>query len=219
MPAYTIQLRQRRRLTSNTYALSFERPPAFHFEPGQYIRFPGNRGVRDYTLINSPEASGLEVCVRHLAEGRFSPTLISAQIGQVFEMEGPLGYFRFQSIPEEAVFIATGTGMAPFLAFTRSGVRGFTLLHGARSLEDLHYQEELRPAAGHYKACVSALPAPGDGPLPPWVSKQRVTDQLRDLSPGSYHFYLCGGVGMIHDAMAIIDTKFDGAPVYTEAFY
>jgi benzoate/toluate 1,2-dioxygenase reductase component len=217
MPAHTIHLRKRHRLADQVYLLRFDRPPGFCFAPGQYIRFSAEGIHRDYTLISPPEGIELEICVRLVPEGRFSPYLIKAPMGQPFTIEGPMGYFQFQSDPPASVFLATGTGVAPFLAFARAGVRGFTLFHGASEPDMLFFSEELRLAAGTYRACVSA--ATGPQARAPWIGRGRVTELLSTLPPGSYHFYLCGSAEMVHDALGLIDQRFPEAAVFTETFY
>lgn len=206
-------------VSKDLHLLRFERPSDFNFEPGQYIRFHHEAVVRDYTLINPPAADLLEICVRHRPEGRFTPTLIGAPLGRSFTVEGPLGYFRFQSAPEMAVFVATGTGIAPFLAFARAGVRGFCLLHGAASEDALPFEAELRAAAGRYHSCLGQAGTVLDGAAPSRQERGRVTDLLRLLAPGAYHFYLCGNRVMIRDAIRIIDERYEGSPVFTETFY
>jgi benzoate/toluate 1,2-dioxygenase reductase component len=217
MPTHTIHLCKRRRLAGHVYCLWFDRPPGFRFVPGQYIRFDAGGVHRDYTLISPPEGTELEICLRRVPEGRFSPQLPEASMGQPFTIKGPLGYFQFQSDPSAAVFLATGTGIAPFLAFARAGVRGFTLFHGGSEPDRLYFSEELRRAAGTYRACVTAAVGPQAGA--PWIGRGRVTDLLSTLPPGSYHFYLCGSMEMVHDAIRIIDQRFSEAAVFTETFY
>jgi benzoate/toluate 1,2-dioxygenase reductase component len=217
MPTHTIHLRKCHNLAGHVYLLRFDRPPSLRFVPGQYIRFNAGGVHRDYTLINPPEGAELEICLRLVPEGRFSPQLIKAPMWQPFTIEGPLGYFQFQSDPSAAVFLATGTGIAPFLAFARAGVRGFTLFHGASEHDSLYFSEELRRAAGTYRACVSADVGPEASV--PWIGRGRVTDLLSTLPFGSYHFYLCGSADMVHDAVRIIDQRFPEAAVFTETFY
>ncbi|MDJ0781622.1 MAG: FAD-binding oxidoreductase [Desulfosarcinaceae bacterium] len=218
MPFYTLHLEACRRLRADYYLLRFKRPTRFSFTPGQYIRFHHQGVVRDYTLINAPDDTHLEICLRHLPEGRFTPALVGATAGQTFDVEGPLGYFRFQSDPATAVFVATGSGIAPFVAYVRAGVRGFTLLHGAATAAALLFGEEMRSAAADYQTCLSKSSS-GDATQPGETSTGRVTDLLRSMPPRHCHFYLCGSAAMIGDALNIIDDRFEGATVFTERFY
>jgi NAD(P)H-flavin reductase len=219
MPTHKLHLQERRHLGGDVYVLRFDRPPNFAFVPGQYIRFSTGGVKRDYTLISPPEGADLEICLRLIPEGRFSPLLIEAPVGQAYTVDGPLGYFHFQSEPQMAIFLATGTGVAPFLAFARAGVRGFTLFHGAASPEGLYFSEELRAAAGTYKACVSGTVDSAAEAGPPWICQGRITDLLAAMPPRPYHFYLCGGGGMVRDAVLTIDQRFPEAVVFTEPFY
>ena len=221
MSAYTIHLLHRWRLSRDVFVLRFERPSGFTFEPGQYIRFHRGERLRDYTLVSSTKNRWLEICVRQLPGGGLTQELIAAPLGQPFLIEGPQGYFRFQSEPGEAVFIATGTGIAPFVAFVRAGARGFTLLQGAPTAEALLFGEEMRRSAGTYLGCLSA---PSDEVAdatvgPAWQFQGRVTEALGSLPIRPYQFYLCGGTAMIRDTIRIIDARFQGAAVFTETFY
>ena len=114
-----------------------------------------------------------------------------------------------------SVFVATGTGIAPFRAMTGAGARGFTLLHGVETPADLHYRDFIRPRAGAYVACLSASPPAEPDHFSGWV-----TDYLRRrLPPGVYDFYLCGRRDMIRDATLLVDERFPDSLVYSETFY
>ena len=219
MPDYTIQLRECRHLARDTYTLTFDRPPGFTFVPGQYIRFRTGALERDYTLTSSPDSDHLEIFLRLFPEGRFTPQVVKAPVGETFAIKGPLGYFRFQSDPQAAVLLATGTGVAPFLAFARAGVRGFTLLQGAAEPEGLYFSDELRRAADRYWACLSGARATPATAEPAWQFRGRITDRLALMPPHPYHFYLCGSAGMVRDVIGIIDRRFPDAVVFTETFY
>lgn len=215
---YTVQLTAKRRLCTDTEELTFERPPGLSVQAGQKIRFFQNDMARDYTLINAPDQNELAVCVRRVDRGRFSPAATRAAIGTAFQISAPFGYFTYQPSPRTAVFVATGTGIAPFVAFSRSGVRGFTLLHGVKSVAALYYSRELTDAARTYVACISDPPAPA-GKRENLFS-ERVTHYLEEHLPaGSYDFYLCGRSEMIEEATRILDQRFPAALVYTEQFY
>jgi ferredoxin-NADP reductase len=113
------------------------------------------------------------------------------------------------------VFVATGTGIAPFSAMALSGVSNFTLLHGVNTSDDLYYAELFRAQAAHYVPCLSEQTVPLQGAF-----QGRVTAYLeQQLPPGKYTFYLCGRQAMIHDATHLIDERFHGSKIYTEIFY
>jgi benzoate/toluate 1,2-dioxygenase reductase component len=201
-------------LTPDTFEISFHRPAGFDFLPGQKMRFEAQGFSRDYTLINAPQDPELTILVRHVPEGRFSPRLAGAEQGHRFEIQGPLGYFGFHPSSSPTVWVATGTGIAPFIAFVRAGLRSRLLLHGVRSSGERYYRVELIRGTQHYVGCISGPAAPAD------CFHGRVTDYLsRHLEAGRYDFYLCGRMEMITAAVGIIDQRFDGAHVFSEPFF
>lgn len=216
MKRYDIQVAGSRWLTDFTFEIAFVRPAGFSFTPGQKIRILDEPEARDYTLINGPESDYLTLCVRLIPEGHISPRLAAAKPGDNFRGSGPFGYFLFQSTVRQAVFVATGTGIAPFVAFVRAGIKGFDLLHGVREPGELYYHQELVRAARSATGCLSA----DGGKENESFYRGRVTDYLENhLAPGTYDFYLCGGSSMISEATQLIDDRFPGCLVFSENFY
>ena len=201
-------------LTRHVFEISLERPGGFSFIPGQKVWLTLHDITREYTLINPPASAELTLCVRQVADGRLSPLLARARPGQVLGLSAARGFFTYQSPGRKPVFIATGTGIAPFLAFIRNGVRDFYCLHGAGNQDELLYRDEVERAAREYIPCLSADES--DGPF--W--KGRVTAYLeKALKRENFDFYLCGKGEMIRDAIRIIDLRFPGSRVFMETFF
>lgn len=218
MTDYTLEVSGHRWLTGQTVEVRFQRPRGFDFLPGQKVRFVDGKLERDYTLLGPRDAAELAVCVRHIPEGRFSPRLAESKVGDLFMVTPSFGYFTFNTSPRRAVFIATGTGIAPFVAYVRDGVHDFDLLHGVRSAEELYYHRELASAARHYIPCLSNAKLPTDMWPPAFAG--HVGQGLQALLPsGAYDFYLCGRGDMIRDVMGIIDERYEGSHVFNEIFY
>ena len=216
--AYTVALVRRRRLAEKTFELHFQRPPGFDFTPGQKITLTKASLQRDYTLISAPGDRTLSVCVRRVSRGQFTSILDRAAVGDHFQITAPFGFFSYQSAGRRAVLIATGTGIAPFLAYVRSGVRGFHLLHGVRSAAHLYYRNLLSESAAAYVPCISGPPVSGGQSYS--AHRGRVTDYLENnFARGIYDFYLCGRGDMVRDATRIIDQQFSDSRVFTETFY
>ncbi|MEJ2731707.1 MAG: hypothetical protein P8185_24885 [Deltaproteobacteria bacterium] len=150
-----------------------------------------------------------------MAGGELSALLSVADIGKTLSVNGPHGYFTYNPSPRPAVFVATGTGIAPFCSMARSGISGFTLLHGVGLPEDLYYACHFRPVARKYIPCLTDAKK-----LPANAFRGRVTEYLeRNLIPGAYDFYLCGRSEMIRDVTLLIDERFPQSLVYSELFY
>jgi ferredoxin-NADP reductase len=212
---YTASLLRRKWLSKKTFQIVLSLPPGFNFKPGQRIRLNLDRKERDYSIVSAPQESDLTLCIRMVTGGTLSPLLSVADIGTAISLEGPHGYFTYKQSPRPAVFVATGTGIVPFCSMARSGISGFTVLHGVRSPNDLYYASRLRQSAAKYIACLSETKElPGD------VFPGKVTDYLEQhLNPGAYDFYLCGRKEMIRDATLLIDERFPKSLIYTELFY
>jgi ferredoxin-NADP reductase len=212
--SFRAKITARNWLTDLIFEISLKRPVGFTFISGQKIKISIHETVREYTLINAPDDSKLIICVRYIANGRFTPELAQAKLGSTLSLSAPSGFFTYQSRNRKAIFVATGTGIAPFLAFSRAGVTDFILLHGVHCENDLIYREEITAAANQYIACLTR-----SGHLKPFWNGH-VTNYMEECIPeGSYDFYLCGNREMICDAFQIIDRKFPGSRVFSEPFF
>ncbi len=212
---YTASLLRRKWLSKKTFEIVISLPLGFTFKPGQRIRLNLDRNERDYSIVSAPQESELSLCIRMVTGGTLSPLLSAADIGTAISLEGPHGYFTYKHATRPAVFVATGTGIAPFCSMARSGISGFTVLHGARSPNDLYYASRLRQSAAKYIPCLSDTKE-----LPADAFPGKVTDYLEQhLNPGAYDFYLCGRKEMIRDATLLIDDLFPQSLIYTELFY
>ena len=212
---YSTKLLKRRRLSEKTLEIRLEKPPLFTFKPGQRISLRYRTVERDYSVVSSPAENDLILCIRNVQEGILSPQLSAVTIGTGFKFTGPHGYFTFQPSPRPAIFVATGTGIAPFCSIVSAGVTDVTLLHGVTLAEDLYYADFLRTAVKSYVGCLSSLDDRSGNNF-----NGRVTDYLQThLVPGMYDFYLCGRSEMIRDATLMIDERFTGSFIYTEQYF
>jgi NAD(P)H-flavin reductase len=95
------------------------RPEAgLDFVPGQYVRISyDEEEPRVYSIASSPTAEELELCIRRVPGGELTPDLCSrAEAGDDLFVRGPFGdEFTLQAPADrDLVFVATGTGVAPF---------------------------------------------------------------------------------------------------------
>jgi ferredoxin-NADP reductase len=214
----TTELLKRQWLSKNAFEIQLSRPASFAFEAGQTIRFIHQSIERYYSLLSVPDDPFLALCVYHVPEGQFSQILADAEIGTRFEFSGPHGYFTFKPSSRQAVFVASGVGIAPFVSMSRSGVTDFMLLHEVAGLEDLYYQNRFDRMTSNYVPCLPEAAAPD--PLPIGIFRGDAASYLiKNLQPGSYNFYLCGEREMIRGVTLLADERFAGSHVYTEVYY
>ena len=212
---YPTRLIGRQWLTQRTFEIALSKPPDYSFQAGQCVRIYHQARERDYTPVSAPEDPQITFCIRRIDSGEFTPVLSRVKIGTRFDISRPAGYFTYKPSQHPPVFIATGTGIAPFCAMARSGVTGFTLLHGVDDPGELYYRSEMEPVAASYIPCIS-----GEHPSSREYYHGRVTAYLRDhLAKGQYDFYLCGSREMIREATWLVDEQFPGSRIYSEPFH
>ena len=78
--------------------------------------------------------------------------------GAEVHLHGPHGLFVMREYRQDAIFIATGTGVAPFRSMVQwllacadgSRSHSFWLVYGTRYPEDVYYREEFEALAARY---------------------------------------------------------------------
>ncbi len=205
-------------LSRTVFELSLEKPSGFSFLPGQKISCAIDGLSREYSLVGSPRQDKLAICIRHVPDGKVSPRLAQRKRGDAISITAPYGYFVYRPGKGRAVFIATGTGIAPFASYCLSGAHGYVMLHGVTAVNELYYRKELLKNASLYVPCLSQEEEKTVKLYEGFSG--RVTTYLRDRLPrGSYNFYLCGNGAMIRDAIEVIDRQFPDSRVFTETFF
>lgn len=217
MHRFSASLVDRHWLAPSILELRLTRPEGLAFIPGQFLRFLMDGYERDYTMVSTPDAETVDFCIAMVDGGRFSSDIRNAGIDATFQLTGPHGHFVFQCPANPAVFVATGTGVAPFVAFCRSGVDTGLLLHGVGTPDRLLYRDVLQSALPDYVPCISR-PFERRG-HPDNAFAGRVTHFLAQrLKLGTYDFYLCGRGAMIRDVTALIDERFVDSRLFIETY-
>jgi ferredoxin--NADP+ reductase len=126
----------------------------FPFEPGQYatLGLMGTEGklVQRPMSISSPstDLSEYEFFIRLVEGGAFTTLLWQRGVGDAINIKGPKGKFLLQDDGHTCFWVATGTGMAPFMSMldtlrAHGQTRDIVLLHGVSYDHDLAWREEL----------------------------------------------------------------------------
>ena len=139
------------RIASETMRLEISIPESIQFEPGQYVRIhpAGTDFHRSYSMANLPGSNHLEFFVRLVPDGSFSNWLNGAKAGDKVELSVPHGTFFLRDEERPRLFVAGGTGVAPFLSMLRSmngksQSQPTTVLIGARTPGHLFALDELK---------------------------------------------------------------------------
>ncbi|MDZ4773533.1 MAG: ferredoxin--NADP reductase [Planctomycetota bacterium] len=112
---------------------------------------------RSYSIASAPrEHEAYEILIAFVDSGKLTPKLRGYGIGdRVWHDPVPKGHFTMERVArgQDLVFVATGTGVAPFVSMLRqhgSDTLRFAhlvVVHGAREQSDLAYHDELVGAA------------------------------------------------------------------------
>ena len=205
----------RRHLTEHTFVLRTTRPEG-SIAAGQCFSV-GTSDLainREYSMYSAEGDPFVDFLIRVVDQGAVSTALSRLDEGDDVEVGGPYGSFcldQNQVNDSPFVFIASGTGIAPFASYVKTYPNlNYTILHGVRYESELYDREIYRP--GNYVPCVSR-PESGSG--------RRVTEALgeMDLDPSAL-FYLCGNRNMITDVIQVLrDKRIPGGQIFMETFF
>ena len=129
------------------------------FKPGQFVSFKetlsGKQITRAYSIASLPAENRFELCLNLVHDGLFSPHLFTMKPGDSVEMTDPLGFFVLRNPAKEAVFVATGTGIAPFRSMAPDYLRHpeskqLTLIFGVRHERSIYYRDEFEALASKH---------------------------------------------------------------------
>lgn len=202
-------------IAPGAYILSFKRE--FDFHPGQVIGLHVNPEgePRLYSISSGNKQEEVWILYNVKSDGALTPPLSQVKKGQTVFITKPFGSFSCDDQP--AVWIATGTGIAPFASMIFSGlVSNKILIQGNRNPQGLYFRETIEPLLGeNYKPCCSRASAPG-------CFSGRVTDFLHtlDLPHTNFPYYLCGSAEMVVDVRDMLIEK--GVPydkIMAEIFF
>ncbi len=130
-----------------------------HFKPGQFVSFKETinekKITRPYSIVSLPSGNRFELCLNLVNGGVFTPHLFAMKPGDSLEMGPPLGFFTVRDPAKEAVFIATGTGIAPFRSMapdylSHPHAKQLTLLFGVRHESTIYYRPDFEALANEY---------------------------------------------------------------------
>ena len=136
-----------RQLTENTFILSLPKS-RFKFVAGQHISLSikGDYQSREYSIYSAEESEHLEILVKEVEGGYFSPKLKHLKVGEMVEVHGPFGKFGLDEKKRDThqhVFIASGTGIAPFHSMVKSFPNlNYKLIHGVRYTNEAYEIED-----------------------------------------------------------------------------
>lgn len=182
---------------------------------------------RVYSISSSSvEKEYLEFYISMVRNGQLTPRLFGLKQGSRLLMGSKaVGMFTLDRIPDNknVIFIATGTGLAPYMSMIRSEFhlqkkRKFAVLHGASCSWDLGYRDELATMDRlterfHYLPTITD-PAKDPtwsgltGLIQPIIKSGIVEEKTGlDLTPENFDIFLCGNPLMVDETTKILASK------------
>lgn len=191
------------KIAESVYVLSFKRD--FEFIPGQVIGISNHPTEipRLYSIASGNQENEIRILYDIKEEGKLTPWLAERNTGEFIYYTKVSGNF-ISKMNENAYWIASGTGIAPFASMFFSGnFMNKHLIHGGKYLESFYFGNEFEEKLGeHYIRCCTR--EQGEG-----VYKGRLTQYLRDnenLNP-THKYYLCGSTEMVVETRDILLAK------------
>jgi ferredoxin--NADP+ reductase len=189
-------------LSAGIYLIGFQRN--FLFKAGQVIgiAMEQNGPRRLYSICSGEQEEEIWILYKVVDEGYLTPQLSDLETGDIIWVTEPVGEFTGDRDP--AVWIATGTGVAPFYSMFKSGLaEQKSVILGNRYLEQFHFFDEFATQLGeNYIRCCTAETSEG-------VYSGRVTQFLQEkaeLDP-KLKYYLCGSAEMVVETRDILISK------------
>jgi ferredoxin-NADP reductase len=210
------------------------------FVAGQYlalgVRVDDRIVQRPYSTASDPaHADAHEFLVRHVPDGALTPRLWALPVGSRVRLGPPKGAFTLATGDQRAhLFVATGTGIAPFLAMLRTLARRphpprTILVHGAARTEDLVCGDDIAAlaAGGLPMTYVPTVSRPDDPANRGWQGRTGRAEAIlasvlesAELVPGAMSAYLCGNPGMVAAAeIALLAHGLAPADIHAEKYW
>ncbi len=218
--------------TVRTFRMRYTSGQGFSFKSGQFsmIEVPDGEKIKKkaYSIASSPfETEYVDLCVK-LVEGGLATTWFwSLNEGDQVRLAGPYGKFVLpEPIENDLIFIATGTGIAPFRSMIRNVYHEnpqydgeIWLIFGVRYEDEILYDDEWKALAAQYPNFhyVPTISRPKE-----WSGEQGyVQEKLKKYisSPEGKQIYVCGLSPMVNAVQeTALGMGFDDKQVHFEKY-
>ena len=173
----------------------------------------GEEITRAYSIASPPDGNRFALCLNRVQDGFMSNYLCDLPEGADIPAQGPFGNFILRPPMRDTVFIATGTGIAPFRSMLqwlladrkRHENRHLSLIFGVRTEVDLYYDSEFRKLAAEHQN-FQYLPTLSRGSTEWKGLRGYVQEHVREIVGGrtDMHAYICGLDKMVSANRALL---------------
>ncbi len=191
-------------LTHDVYELTYSLPENPSIAPWQYMMFQLEPWLNRSYSIASFSWLNCTLIVKRISDGKGSPRICDASIGDIFQIMIPLGHFILKATSIPKCFIGTGTGFAPLFSQINATADMWitdivAFIFGVRNIDDIFYEDIIRDLGEgflnfKYEQYLSRDEKDG-------YRKWYVTDWITKENIENFgEFYICGSPIMVRDA-------------------
>lgn len=197
-------------LSETSFELRVKLVKPIGFLPGQYVHVtvPDTDKHRSYSFSSKPGAREAKFLIRNLSDGVMSSYLGKrARPGDSVTLTGPMGTFYLRPVERAQLWLAGGTGLAPFLSMLeqmaeQGSDHPITLYYAVTRASDLIELDRVKKLADQIGdvTVITIIAAEEDA----HERKGFVTDHVTaaELNGGDCDVYLCGPPPMVNAVRA-----------------
>ncbi len=205
----------------------------FPFIPGQFVQVEialeekgsfklhdkPNIQKRSLSISSSPgEKRYLELTIKEVPHGLVSGYMVHhLKLGDTLKILGPLGHFVFkkEETKKHVIFLAAGSGIAPFMSMLRSiadncpAVNG-TLFYSNKNTEEILWRQEIEKIIEKNKnlSCILTLTRQQWEGTTGRIDKKLIFSKVQEKE--NTDFYICGSPDFVKSMEALL--KAEGIP-------
>ncbi|MFB6317329.1 ferredoxin--NADP reductase [Saccharicrinis sp. FJH54] len=197
-----VKILEQIQLSQQAFLLKTER--IFDFKPGQSVAVTVSDDIppRLYSVCSGLNRNYIGILYKVVNNGTLTPRLSALKTNDILHMSEPLGSFVHGT--ESGFWIASGTGIAPFISMLESGItQPVKLLYGAGTGDETYFGSFLHDKLGNrFVPCITREEVSGS-------YQGRITQWLKEAQnlPMNIKYYLCGSPEMVVDVRDILIEK------------
>ncbi len=235
---YTARCAEIKDLTYDIKLFRFELidPAEIKYTPGKYVQLltpvyekSSEEVYRAYSVASDPAKKNIIDLIIRLVPGGICTTYCFEylKVGDEIRMNGPYGEFRLTDTDAEMVWVAGGSGMAPFVSILHemrnSNIqRKTTYYFGANKAEELFLTEQIKQFEKDLPNFKFVPVVSDHGTGSNWNGETGLVTQAVERNvknAGDCEGYLCGSPGMIDAAIEVLKKLgMDEKKIYYDKF-
>ncbi len=183
----------------------------FEFIAGQFVMAnvlrDGKMVRKPYSIASPPsQKDSLQLIITRVEGGFVSNYFHGMKVGDHLPMDGPYGKFTIKEPHGDLIFVATGTGIAPFRSqiitlFEQGEKNDIWVFFGVRYEDQILYEPEFRALAARHKNFhfVPTISRPRPGQWSGETGYVQAAIKKHIPGPNNKDVYICGIVPMVED--------------------